>query len=48
MKREDLIALYGRLLFVLGVMVMAMALMVEHGAEPLPPRSMVSTAVVAP
>lgn len=48
MKREDLFALYGRLLFVLGVMVMAIALMVEHGPEPFPPRSMVSTAMVAP
>jgi hypothetical protein len=48
MQREDFIALYGRLLFVLGVMVIALALMVEHGSGTPPPQTMVSTAMLAP
>jgi hypothetical protein len=47
MKCEDLIALYSRLGLVLGVMVIALALIVEHGAEPLPPQPWVATAMVA-
>ncbi|MBM6582474.1 hypothetical protein ILT44_19910 [Microvirga sp. BT689] len=48
MKREDFTALYGRLLFVLGVLVIALALMAEHGIGPPPPQTRVSTAMLAP
>jgi hypothetical protein len=47
MTRKDLVALYGRLGFVLGVMVMALALMVEYGAEQFPSHTRVPTATAA-
>jgi len=47
MKREDLIGLYGRLGFVLGVKVIALSLVVEYGAQPLPSQPRVSIATIA-
>jgi hypothetical protein len=47
MKCEDLIALYSRLGFVLGVMVIALSLLFEHGNEPVSSRIKSSNAISA-